>query len=1859
MQSNLKSALGLSMRCISQIRHDWLGLSLGFLLLASGLVGSAAASVSVVGGKLPIATGWAGTTAGFGNHQFLLALQSDTAAGKVAAQLVLPGSTTMGTVIPLGHDGQSCCAGGVAFDGTNYLVTWEEDQGIKNSWEPLKVYGQFISAAGAKVGATLDISGAGISVDGQSMLAYGGGKYLMTYTRLINPALGDTSNNRYVAGRIIAPDGTIGSEFRISQGFGNGSSVTFNGANGENFFVVWKEDSLDQEVRGRFVTPAGVPLGEISINASPAPSDNPVAVSFDGSQYMVLWSDQNSIGWDVYAQRVSVANGSLVGGVISVNTEPGSQMATSISFDGSRHLVTWIDMKNDANMNGVCEANEGSCWDVYGQYVGIDGVLVGSKFAISTDPGNQIGGAGCAAGGCMAVVSNGVMMGQGGPAQVGDIFGAFIYPAFDLPYLNAAYTALSFTTLPFDARAIAFDAALDLYTASASNDNTGQVNILKLTAASNYTAASQAYSYPSSAAFVTGLDFQGGQLLVSESDASANSGKISNAATGALIKDLPDFRPSGMDARGPTLVTGRLKSNADFGNIYQVNTDSSLSVLIANLPTRGIAKDAAGDIYLSTRNTDFGTFLGNSIYRFAQADGYLVSSSTRVATLGGGGSTELTFDNAGNLYALYTPNPLAPTSAVIIQIRPPAVMTTTTTSTTTTTTSTSTSTSTSTTTTSTTTTTLPVSGSSMWQIKASMLTARSSGAAGGVIDGKLYVVGGQNGATLLSSLEVYDPTSNTWVAKQAMPTARNSLGAAVMNGKLYVVGGNGVSGQKVTTLEVYDPATDSWTAKTSMPTARSAPSVVAMDGLLYVAGGCLGWCAPTTNVLEVYNPTTDSWTTQASMPSAHALANAVVANKLLYVMGGCCGSTAAQSLVMAQTIDVYNPLTNGWASKATHTVDTAATTAVIGGHIFVAGLTATEEYNPVSDVWTALPIMPTPRSSTAGGVINGKLYVAGGAGSDNLALANLEVFNPGLKMPYESDANTVLIDHFDGATSANILAFSETGAACGSAKATATPNSAFGDGPDGLSQALTLLAPSGQPVGSATYLQYPGGQLLSQANGAIEFWTYLTSYANGIALVSQGPYPGACAGWTFGMNVTAAGQLQAGAWAAFSLNSGATSVPLNRWAHVAATWGSAGAKLYLNGVQVGSDTNTGMPASGYGGSVLLGYSASGLQIDELRVSNVQRTSFATLGNLSAGPGLHQASGNYTWNSATGALAVNVTSSDFACEGPAVGEVINTVTTVSATTMTWTGKDNMTWTRTGGAVGDVVGNWTGSSALTGNSYQLGVAADGSFALSAVIVSCGTGGGSGDGDAKAEAQHWSDGYYVQLRYSDPGQAASAVSVTGIGITGSLALSYNTNVGSWGSGTPESRLSLGTSYPAGLPFNYTFTITDPVTRTELSTVSCFQQQFVSNLAPVGTVTGNPTFSWNGIGDSQAVYGVQVNDASGHWLWANYAVSGNSVVYGGPPLSAGATYGYVVSVQSSSACTDPTSGGGSYVAASFTYGSSSGSDSTAPTVPTGVNAVEASVVTGKVVNVSWGASTDNVGVTGYKVYRNNVLAGQPGGANNNFWPDNSVADGGSYTYAVAACDAANNCSAQSSSVTVVVSGTSTTTTTTSTSSTTSTSTTSSTTTTTLGDATLILTLVPGWNLVGNGGTGTIDAAALNDGNKVTTVWKWLASLSKWAFYAPALTGQQLLDYAASKGYDVLTSIGAGEGFWVNAKIGFSTTVSAPAWVASNSLQPKLDGSSLLLSGWNLIAIGDNKTPSAFNKAIGAEPPAVGVVPINLTTLWAWDALQSGWYFYAPSLEAQGGTKLTDYIATKNYLDFTTNGKVLAPADGFWVNKP
>lgn len=89
--------------------------------------------------------------------------------------------------------------------------------------------------------------------------------------------------------------------------------------------------------------------------------------------------------------------------------------------------------------------------------------------------------------------------------------------------------------------------------------------------------------------------------------------------------------------------------------------------------------------------------------------------------------------------------------------------------------------------------------------------------------------------------------------------------------------------------------------------------------------------------------------------------------------------------------------------------------------------------------------------------------------------------------------------------------------------------------------------------------------------------------------------------------------------------------------------------------------------------------------------------------------------------------------------------------------------------------------------------------------------------------------------------------------------------------------------------------------------------------------------------------------------------------------------------------------------------------SDTTAPTVPTGLAGVG---VSGSQIDLTWNASTDAVGVVGYKIFRNGTQVGTS--TTGTAYSSTGLTPSTSYTYRVSAYDAAGNVSAQSTSVAV-----------------------------------------------------------------------------------------------------------------------------------------------------------------------------------------------------------------------------------------------
>ena len=124
---------------------------------------------------------------------------------------------------------------------------------------------------------------------------------------------------------------------------------------------------------------------------------------------------------------------------------------------------------------------------------------------------------------------------------------------------------------------------------------------------------------------------------------------------------------------------------------------------------------------------------------------------------------------------------------------------------------------------------------------ATMTTARYA-ATSSVVNGKIYVIGGEDAfsGSILNTVEEYDPATNTWTNCggncATMPTARIFASSGVVNGKIYVIGGDDGS-NPITTVEEYDPATDTWAATTDMTTARFGHVGSVVNGKIYAIGG--------------------------------------------------------------------------------------------------------------------------------------------------------------------------------------------------------------------------------------------------------------------------------------------------------------------------------------------------------------------------------------------------------------------------------------------------------------------------------------------------------------------------------------------------------------------------------------------------------------------------------------------------------------------------------------------------------------------------------------------------------------------------------------------------------------------------------------------------------------------------------------------------------------------------------------------------------------------------------------------------------------------------------------------------------------
>ncbi|MFC1712382.1 sigma-70 family RNA polymerase sigma factor [Candidatus Poribacteria bacterium] len=238
----------------------------------------------------------------------------------------------------------------------------------------------------------------------------------------------------------------------------------------------------------------------------------------------------------------------------------------------------------------------------------------------------------------------------------------------------------------------------------------------------------------------------------------------------------------------------------------------------------------------------------------------------------------------------------------------------------------------------------------------------------------------------------------TWTQKADMPTGRSTAGSAVVDGKIYVIGGAPVPFGYTAAVEEYDPATNTWTPRADMPTATQGLAAAAVDGIIYAIGGTAE--ARELSTVEAYDPATDTWTTKADMPTTRSLPAIAVVDGRIYVIGGMFGETIQQNRTLS-AVEAYEPATDTWTTKADMpTARYYHAACVVDGRIYVSGgatkwgersgnwaeVPTVEVYDTATDTWTRASDMPRARHGHSASAVDGKMYIIGGQDGETIKL---------------------------------------------------------------------------------------------------------------------------------------------------------------------------------------------------------------------------------------------------------------------------------------------------------------------------------------------------------------------------------------------------------------------------------------------------------------------------------------------------------------------------------------------------------------------------------------------------------------------------------------------------------------------------------------------------------------------------------------------------------------------------------------------------------------------------------------------------------------------------------------------------------
>ncbi len=282
----------------------------------------------------------------YGGGKFLVGYQHATSS--ITARLVLPDGTLVGSEITFNTTTEYGSGGwpAFAFGGTDFLMAWACDlPGYQG-----RIRGQRIDTSGNKVGSSFWISStSGFDSHQLGNIAFDGVNYFVVWSA------SDTVNsydNMY--GQFVSTAGVlVGSRLTIGAGGKDGTVAYGHG----KYLAAWRNDGNYGDVgpvKGRLILPNQIFGGtEFVIDASPAPSYNPVIVAADNTRFLVAFHDEwsapcsevnpdCSVSSHLFGKFVN-ADGTVAPSTFTISDSPDAQFLPEPVWDGSKYLITWND----------------------------------------------------------------------------------------------------------------------------------------------------------------------------------------------------------------------------------------------------------------------------------------------------------------------------------------------------------------------------------------------------------------------------------------------------------------------------------------------------------------------------------------------------------------------------------------------------------------------------------------------------------------------------------------------------------------------------------------------------------------------------------------------------------------------------------------------------------------------------------------------------------------------------------------------------------------------------------------------------------------------------------------------------------------------------------------------------------------------------------------------------------------------------------------------------------------------------------------------------------------------------------------------------------------------------------------------------------------------------------------------------------------------------------------------------------------------------------------------------------------------------------------------------------------------------